>query len=49
MLDELSRWRHRPLDHSIDLLSVFLRNSHNKATAEMIGLAVLHVANEFST
>ena len=49
MLDELSRWRHRSLSQSIDLVSVFLRNSHDKATAEMIGLAVLHVANEFST
>ena len=49
MLDELSRWRHRSLYNSIDLVSTFLRNSHDKVLAEMIGRAVLHVAKEFST
>jgi hypothetical protein len=49
MLDEMSRWRLRSLGTSIGLLTVFLGNSHDKATAEDIGLAVLHVAVEAST
>jgi hypothetical protein len=46
MLDELSRWRLRSLRGSIDLLTVFLGNSHDKTTAESIGLAVADVAVE---
>jgi len=49
MLDEMSRWRLRSLATSIDLLTVFLGNCHDKTTAESIGLAVLHVAVEAST
>ena len=48
MLDELSRWRLRSLSTSIDLVNVFLGNSHDKTIAESIGLAVLDVAKEFS-
>ena len=47
MLDELSRWRLRSLGASIDLLNVFLGNSHDKTIAESIGLAVLDVAKSF--
>jgi hypothetical protein len=46
MLDELSRWRLRSLRGSIDLLTFFLGNSHDKAAAESIGLAVVDVAVE---
>ena len=48
MLDELSRWRLRPLAASIDLLGVFLGNSHDKAIAESIGHAVIDMAIEAS-
>ena len=48
MLDELSRWRLRPLRGSIDLLTVFLGNSDDETAAESIGLAVLEVAVETS-
>ena len=47
MLDELSRWRLRPLADSIDLLNVFLGMSHDKVIAKGIGLAVQNVAREF--
>jgi hypothetical protein len=46
MLDELSRWRLRSLRSSIDLLTVFLGNSHDKTAAESIRLAVVDVAVE---
>ncbi len=48
MLDELSRWRLWSLRGSIELLTVFLGNSHDDTTAESIGLAVLEVAVETS-
>jgi hypothetical protein len=48
MLDELSRWRLRPLRDSVDLLTVFLGNSDDETAAESIGLAVLEVAVETS-
>ena len=48
MLDELSRWRLWSLGGSIELLTVFLGNSHDDTTAESIGLAVLQVAVETS-
>ena len=48
MLDELSRWRLRSLPGSIDLLTVFLRNSDDETAAESIGLAVLEMAVEAS-
>jgi hypothetical protein len=48
MLDEFSRWRHRSLGASFDLLTVFLGHSHDKTIAEGVGLAVLDVAVEFS-
>jgi hypothetical protein len=47
MLNELARWRLRPLYASIGLLHVFLGNCHDKTIAEKIGLAVLDVAKEF--
>ena len=48
MLDELSRWRLWSLRGSIELLTIFLGNSHDDATADSIGLAVLEVAVETS-
>jgi hypothetical protein len=48
MLDELSRWRLWSLRGSIELLTVFLGNSHDDTTADSIGLAVLEVAVETS-
>jgi hypothetical protein len=48
MLDELSRWPLWSLRGSIELLTVFLGNSHDDTTAESIGLAVLAVAVETS-
>ena len=48
MLDELSRWRLRPLRGSIDLLTVFLGNFDDETATESIGLAVLEVAVEAS-
>ena len=47
ILDELSRWRLRPLSHSINLLTVFLRYCPDAAAAEGIGRAVCDVAAEF--
>jgi len=44
MLDELSRWRLRPLGASVALLGVFLENCHDRTITEMIGLAVLDTA-----
>jgi hypothetical protein len=49
MLDQISRWRLRPLGTSIGLLTVFLGNSHDKTIAEIIGLGVLHVAGDVIT
>src|SRR5262249_19342822 len=42
LLDELSHWRLRPLNETLNLVSMFLENCHAKATAEKIGLAILH-------
>ena len=47
MLAELARWRLWPLSTSIDLVNVFLGNSHDKPIAESIGLAVLDASKEF--
>jgi len=47
MLDELSRWRLQPLGPSIELLNVFLGDSHDKAITESVALGVLDVAKEF--
>jgi tetratricopeptide (TPR) repeat protein len=49
MLDELSRWRNQPLEDAIDIVSMSLKSSRDNVDAQMIGLAVLHVASEFST
>ena len=46
MLDELSRRRLQPLGNSIELLNVFLGNSHDKAITESVALGVLDVAKE---
>ena len=46
MLDELSRRRLQPLGISIELLNVFLGNSHVKAITESVALGVLDVAKE---
>ena len=48
MLDELSRWRLRPVGDSIDLVNIFLKNCNDNTTAERIGLAILEVVKESS-
>ena len=43
----MSRWGLQPLGNSIELLNVFLGNSHDKAIAESVAFGVLDVAEEF--